>query len=74
MDTQREKKALIEGIVIEALPSALFKIKLNSDEEILAYLSGKMRLHRIKVLVGDKVSVMLDPYGGKTSSRVVKRL
>ncbi|MEK7558583.1 MAG: translation initiation factor IF-1 [Patescibacteria group bacterium] len=74
MDTQGEKKALAEGIVIEALPSALFKIKLNGDEDILAYLSGKMRLHRIRVLVGDKVSVKLDPYGGKTSSRIVKRL
>jgi len=74
MDAQGETGALAEGVVIEALPSALFKVKLKDGEEILAYLSGKMRLHRIKVLVGDKVSIKLDPYGGKVSSRIVKRM
>ena len=64
---------LATGIVIEALPSTLFKVKLDSGEELLAHLSGKMRLHRIKVLVGDRVTVQLDPYGGKSSARVVKR-
>lgn len=67
------KELLSAGVVTEALPSTLFRIKLENGEEILAYLSGKMRLHRIKVLVGDKVTVRLDPYGGKTSGRVVKR-
>ncbi len=67
------KELFANGIVTEALPSALFRIKLLNGEEVLAYISGKMRLHRIKVLVGDKVTVRLDPYGGKTSSRVVKR-
>ncbi|MEK7614202.1 MAG: translation initiation factor IF-1 [Patescibacteria group bacterium] len=67
------KELFANGIVIEALPSALFKIKLEGGEDVLAYLSGKMRLHRIRVLVGDKVTVKLDPYGGKTSGRVVKR-
>lgn len=62
-----------EGFVTEALPATLFRVKMkNSEKEILAYLSGKMRLHRIKVLVGDRVEVLLDPYGGK--GRVVKRL
>jgi len=62
----------VEGTVEEALPNTLFKVKIEAqDEEILAYLSGKMRLHRIKVLVGDKVSVQLDPYGGK--ARIVRR-
>ena len=64
---------LATGIVIEARPSTLFKVKLDSGEELLAHLSGKMRLHRIKVLVGDRVTVQLDPYGGKASARVVKR-
>ncbi|MCC6520493.1 translation initiation factor IF-1 [Candidatus Nomurabacteria bacterium] len=59
------------GIVTEALPSTLFRVKLDSQEEILAYLSGKMRLNRIKVLLGDKVDVVIDPYGGK--GRIVKR-
>ena len=67
------KELFAAGTVIEALPSTLFRIKLESGEEIMAYLSGKMRLHRIKVLIGDKVTVQLDPYGGKVSARVVKR-
>mgnify|MGYP002620818850 CR=1 FL=1 len=62
----------VEGVVEEALPNTLFKVKVDGqDEEILAYLSGKMRLHRIKVLVGDKVAIQLDPYGGK--ARIVRR-
>lgn len=62
-----------QGTVIEALPNTLFKIKLESDgSEILAYLAGKMRMYRIKVLVGDKVDLVLDSYGGK--ARITKRL
>jgi len=62
----------VEGVVEEALPNTLFRVKVEGgDEEILAYLSGKMRLHRIKVLVGDTVAVQLDPYGGK--ARIVRR-
>lgn len=63
---------VVEGIVDEALPNTLFRVKLENGELTLAYLAGKMRLHRIKVLVGDKVAVQLDPYGGR--SRIVKRL
>lgn len=64
---------IVEGIVEEALPNALFRVKLtNGDGELkLAYLAGKMRLHRIKVLVGDKVQLQLDPYGGR--ARIVRR-
>jgi len=61
----------VVGVVTEALPNTHFKIKVE-DKEMLSYLSGKMRLHRIRVLVGDKVEVLLDPYGGK--GRIVKRL
>ena len=60
------------GVVDEALPNTLFRVTLESGEQILAYLSGKMRMYRIKVLVGDKVKVKLDPYGGK--GRITKRL
>lgn len=62
---------LVEGIVDEALPNTLFRVKLASGESILAYLAGKMRLHRIKVLLGDRVVLHLDPYGGR--ARIVKR-
>ena len=59
------------GIITESLPNALFRVKLDSGDEVLAYLAGKMRLHRIRVLVGDKVSLVLDPYGGR--ARIVRR-
>lgn len=62
----------VQGTVEEALPNTLFKVTLDSGETNLAYLAGKMRLHRIKVLVGDKVLVKIDPYGGR--GRIVKRL
>lgn len=61
----------VNGIVHEALPNTLFRVELEGGPIILAYLSGKMRLHKIRVLVGDKVSVTLDPYGGK--GRIIKR-
>lgn len=65
------------GIVTESLPNTMFRVKLNDKssgegEEVLSYLSGKMRLHRIRVLVGDKVILELEPYGGK--ARIIKRL
>lgn len=61
-----------KGIVIEALPSTLFKVRTEDEREILAYLGGKMRMNRIKVLVGDNVEMVLDSYGGK--ARIIKRL
>ncbi|MEK7081529.1 MAG: translation initiation factor IF-1 [Patescibacteria group bacterium] len=64
----------VNGIVIEALPNAMFRVSIKSDneeKEVISYLSGKMRINRIRVLVGDKVSVQLDPYGGK--GRIIKR-
>lgn len=61
------------GVVVESLPNIMFRVKLDeTGEEILTYLSGKMRLHRIRVLVGDKVLLELEPYGGK--ARITKRL
>lgn len=66
------EEQIVEGVVEEALPNTLFRVMLQSDEKVLAYLAGKMRLHRIKVLVGDRVQVQLDPYGGR--ARIVRRL
>lgn len=73
MDTKPDKAQAVTGVVTEALPNTLFRVKLdNPESEILAYLAGKMRMNRIRVLVGDKVLVELDPYGGK--GRITKRL
>ena len=77
-DAKNEKLLTARGQITEALPSTLFRVKLENskdeteEKEILAYLSGKMRMHRIKVLIGDSVEVVLDPYGGK--GRIIKRL
>ena len=61
------------GVVTESLPNIMFKVKLDeTGEEILTYLAGKMRLHRFRVLIGDKVLLELEPYGGK--ARIIKRL
>ena len=62
----------VEGTVIEALPEALFKVVTDDEQEMLAYLAGKMRVHRIRVLIGDRVLMKTDPYGGK--ARIFKRL
>ena len=71
--TEQQNSDLVYGIVEEALPNALFRVvPEGSDEPILAYLAGKMRKFRIRVLVGDRVTLVLDPYGGK--ARITKRL
>ena len=67
-----EKEELVQGEVTEALPNTMFRVELPGGEILVSYLAGKMRLQRIKVLVGDKVIVKLDPYGGK--GRIVKRV
>lgn len=67
------KDELTYGIVEEALPNALFRVKIEGEEGLLlAYLSGRMRKFRIRVLVGDKVGMVIDPYGGK--ARISKRV
>lgn len=63
--------SVVEGIVEEALPNTMFRVTLPDGTLTLAYLAGKMRLHRIKVLVGDRVQLQLDPYGGK--ARIIRR-
>lgn len=76
-DIKNDKIVTARGIITEALPSTLFRVSIedknseSGEKEILAYLGGKMRMHRIKVLIGDSVEVILDPYGGK--GRIVKR-
>jgi len=61
-----------EGIVIESLPSTTFKVKLDSGQEILAHLSGRMRLNFIKILPGDRVTVELSQYD-QTKGRITYR-
>jgi len=67
-----EEKIKKEGVVIESLPNANFKVKLDDGSEILAYISGKMRIYRIRILSGDKVTVEISPYNEKRG-RIVYR-
>ena len=70
MDNKNTTEAA--GVVVEALPNTLFRVELEDGQVVLAYLAGKMRINKIRVLIGDKVSVLLDPYGGK--ARIVRRM
>lgn len=73
MNQIESKKTITrEGSIIEALPSLTFKVKLDDENEIIAKLSGKMRLHHIRVLVGDSVRVEISPYD-LTRGRIVYR-
>lgn len=60
--TKKEEKIEVDGTVVEALPGTQFKVKLDNEHEVLAYLSGKMRRHYIRILRGDRVRVELSPY------------
>ena len=73
MQEKSDKELLVYGTVEEALPNALFRVLLDGDEKpTLAYLAGKMRKFKIRVLVGDRVALVPEPYGGK--ARISKRL
>ncbi|MBM4456871.1 MAG: translation initiation factor IF-1 [Chloroflexi bacterium] len=69
---KQEEKLTLEGRVVEALPNTTFRVKLENDYEVLAYLSGKMRKYYIRVLLGDRVRVELSPYD-LTRGRIVYR-
>lgn len=60
-----EEKVILIGTVVESLPDTHFRVQLENGTLLLAYLSGKMRYNRIRILVGDTVEVELDSYGGK---------
>ena len=73
MPESKEKGKIILGTAIEALPNATFKVLLEDGKEILANLAGKMRLYRIRVFVGNKVRVELNPYD-EGKGRIIQRL
>lgn len=65
----------VDGIVLEKLPNLTFKVQIfPTGFEILAYMSGKMKLNNIRVGVGDKVLITLDPHGGTATNRIIRRL
>lgn len=68
----KEEAIEVEGTIIEALPNARFRVELENGHRILAHVSGKMRMHFIKILPGDKVRLELSPYD-LTKGRIVYR-
>ncbi len=70
----KSEKTQVEGVVVEALPNATFRVKLNnSDNIILCHLAGKMRMYRIRVLPGDNVKIEQTPYD-ETKGRIIYRI
>ena len=68
----KEEGIQVEGTVVEPLPNAMFRVELENGHKVLAHISGKMRMHFIKILPGDKVTVELSPYD-LTRGRIVYR-
>jgi len=68
----KEEAIEVEGTVIEPLPNATFRVELENGHKVLAYVSGKMRMHFIRILPGDKVTVELTPYD-LSKARIVFR-
>ena len=68
----KEEAIRVQGVVLETLPNAMFKVELENKHRVLAHISGKMRMHFIKILPGDKVTLELSPYD-LTRGRIVYR-
>ena len=68
----KEEAITVEGRVLETLPNAMFRVELENGHKVLAHISGKMRMHFIKILPGDKVTIELSPYN-LTRGRIVFR-
>lgn len=69
----KEDKIQVEAEVLDALPNAMFKVKLENGHEVLAHLAGKMRMHYIKIVPGDRVQIEISPYD-LTKGRITYRL
>ncbi|NOX61281.1 MAG: translation initiation factor IF-1 [Chloroflexi bacterium] len=69
---KKKDKIELEGTVIEALPNTMFRVRLDNGHEVLAHISGKMRMYYIRIALGDRVTVELSPYD-LTRGRIVYR-
>lgn len=68
----KQDAIVVEGKVLETLPNAMFRVELTNNHKVLAHVSGKMRMHYIKILPGDSVTVELSPYD-LTRGRIIYR-
>jgi len=64
----------VKGVVLEVYPNSIFDVELEGGEVVKAHMSGKMRFHHIRVVIGDKVDLVLDPYKGTATNKITKRL
>jgi len=71
---KRKDDGSVEATVLEILPADIYKLQLGDDREVLAHRAGKLIKNKISVFIGDRVKVVLDPYGGKTTNRITFRL
>ena len=69
----KEEPIQVEGAVVESLPNAMFRVELDNGHKVLAHISGKMRMHYIRILPGDRVKLELSPYD-LTQGRIVRRI
>jgi translation initiation factor IF-1 len=69
----KKEEIEVEGVVIEALPNAMFKVKINEEHEVLTTLSGRIRMNFVRIVPGDKVRVVLSPYD-LTRGRIIWRV
>ncbi len=72
-EQEKEKGIVLEGEVVEALPNGMFRVKLETGQEVLAHIAGKLRVNFIRILPGDRVKVELSPYD-LTRGRIIYRL
>ncbi len=70
--TPKEESIVVEGTVVESLPNTMFRVELTNKHIVLAHVSGKMRMHFIKILPGDRVTLEISPYD-PTKGRIVYR-
>ena len=73
MSDKNKELVKMEGVIIETLPSTTFRVRLDNDHEVLAHISGRMRVNYIRLLPGDKVLLEMSPYD-LTRGRIVQRL
>ncbi len=69
----KEEAIQVEGTVVESLPNAMFRVELDNKHKVLAHISGKLRMHYIRILPGDRVRLELSPYD-LTQGRIVRRI
>lgn len=70
----KDERNVVAGSVEERLPAGKYRVILEDGQEIMCHLAGKLEFNRVRVLIGDRVLVKRDPYGGKATDRIVRRV